>query len=185
MDQSTIIALDYLESADVVLIQDCDTFNIKPYNWIDNQGNITLYGLPNTTHSPEYYRYVKQLTGQPRRTSYSFVSEFMPVLRDDWNELKIYISTTYHKSWLEVFYNIFNHDSQIRDQIWFSEYELLGNWALKNRPNTRIINQDRLRLMSNWRDNIGCIAKFNCICNSNQVDFANINEFVELIKGKI
>lgn len=178
------LSLDYINSAGPVLIQDCDTFNIKPYTWIDNN-DICLYYTNDQSHTSEYYSYLKTFTGRSRDHEHSFVSEFMPVRSQDWQAFKQYIEHNYCTNWIEYIYNTFVEDSQKVEQIWFSEYELLGNWALQQNPQTKLIEQHRFLLKGNFKERLDTIPNYNVICNYMAVNFNEINEFEQKINSYI
>jgi hypothetical protein len=175
-----LLALDQVNS-DRVLIQDCDTFSLTPYRYFDGS-TPRYYVIENTTHSVEYYQYVKKFTGLERQTSHCFVTEFMPVLKKDWIALKNHIEQTYGCNWLLAMAQVFSADVNVEPSfpsIWFSEYELLGNLGLQKNPNAEFQFQNRLTLYDDtngfWKQYADCytieeflkldnIDKFNCVC---------------------
>ena len=176
-----LLALDQVNS-DRVLIQDCDTFLLTPYQYFDGS-TPRYYVIENTTHSLEYYQYVKKFTGQERQTSHCFVTEFMPVLKKDWVSLKNHIEQTYGCNWLLAMEQVFSADVNSNPNnsspIWFSEYELLGNLGLQKNPNAKFQFQHRLSIYddttSYWKHHpdhytveeflkLDNIDKFNCVC---------------------
>lgn len=176
-----LLALDQVNS-DRVLIQDCDTFSLTPYQYFDGS-TPRYYVIENTTHSLEYYQYVKKFTGLERQTSHCFVTEFMPVLKKDWVSLKNHIEQTYGCNWLLAMEQVFSADVNLNPNnsspIWFSEYELLGNLGLQKNPNAGFQFQNRLSIYDDttvyWKEHadhytveeflkLDNIDKFNCVC---------------------
>jgi len=176
-----LLALDQVNS-DRVLIQDCDTFSLTPYRYFDGS-TPRYYVIENTTHSLEYYQYVKKFTGQERQTSHCFVTEFMPVLKKDWVALKNHIEQTYGCNWLLAMAQVFSADVNASPDnsppIWFSEYELLGNLGLQKNPDAEFQFQNRLSIYDDttgyWKQHadhytieeflkLDNIDKFNCVC---------------------
>lgn len=174
-----LLALDQVNS-DRVLIQDCDTFSLTPYQYFDGS-TPRYYVIENTTQSLEYYQYVKKFTGLERQTSHCFVTEFMPVLKKDWVALKNHIEQTYGCNWLLAMSQAFSADVNPDNSppIWFSEYELLGNLGLQKNPNAGFQFQNRLSLYDDttgyWKSHpdhytveeflkLDNIDKFNCVC---------------------
>jgi hypothetical protein len=174
-----LLALDQVNS-DRVLIQDCDTFSLTPYQYFDGS-TPRYYVIENTTQNQEYYQYVKKFTGQERQTGHCFVTEFMPVLKKDWVALKNHMEQTYGCNWLLAMEQVFSADVNPDNSppIWFSEYELLGNLGLQKNPNAGFQFQHRLSLYDDttgyWKWHPGYytieeflkldnIDKFNCVC---------------------
>jgi hypothetical protein len=174
-----LLALDYLDY-DCMLIQDCDTFCIRPYTWLENDTPQMLVRI-NSTHSPEYYDYVEQFTGSVRQTPHSLVSEFMPVLKADWEQFKQQLYNRFQQPWYQVLYDQFLVDSQGTDQIWFSEYELLGNWALLQHPDIKLIEQKRFELYQGVENRLEKLSECNCVCNYKSVDLAAIGGFEQAL----
>jgi len=175
-----LLALDQVNS-DRVLIQDCDTFSLTPYQYFDG-ATPRYYVIENTAQNQEYYQYVKKFTSQERQTSHCFVTEFMPVLKKDWVALKTHMEQTYGCNWLLAMEQVFSADVNPDNSppFWFSEYELLGNLGLQKNPNAEFQFQHRLSL---YDDTTSCwwqgrpdyytveeflkldnIDKFNCVC---------------------
>lgn len=172
-----LMAVDHLcHRYDLILIQDCDTFNIKPYHWVDNDNRLQLYALFDTSQSPEYYSYVEQFTGQPRQTQHCLVSEFMPISKQSWFGLKAYLERG-GQNWLKTFDMAFSQNTN--EQIWFSEYELLGNWNLWQDQSVSIIEQKRFELSKNWQKKLYTLSSCNVIANCSAIDLDDIDYWVE------
>lgn len=185
------LSLDLVDYQDCVLIQDCDTFNVQPYTWITNNCP-QLYVRENTDHSVGYYEYVKKFTGQERQVPHCFVSEFMPVLKTDWIELKNQIESIYQQSWLTAMHGQFVVDSAkhrnpnpLLPPIWFSEYELLGNWAVYKNPKINLVPQKRFDLTHYNKNKITTLTDFNCVCNSGAITLNEVDEFANYINRLI
>lgn len=168
-----------LQDFDALLLQDCDTFCSKPYHWIDN-GIATMYFRPNERHSDEYYKYCKLIADIEVDHRMCFVCELMPVLKSNWQSLVGSIENLHRKKWIEAIHDLFLQST--KKQIWFSEYELLGNWALQQK-NTKLIEQKRFELKNQWQDNINDIHTSNCVANMKTVPTAGIAEFAKLVDG--
>ena len=181
-----LLSLDFLGQYDNILIQDCDTFNIKPYHWISDNGQIKIYGLPHTSHAADYYRYLNYFTGKPRQTHYCFISEFMPIKKIYWKLLKDRITSGKNCHWAEILHTVFLEDfCQSAEQIWFSEYELLGNWALLMDPNIEIVEQKRFLLLieNQWQTQIKNINSYNVVANYNSIELDQIEYWYQRINN--
>lgn len=167
-----LMAIDHLSTLyDYILVQDCDTFNIKPYHWITDNNVLQMYGLPNTGHPEIYERYVEIFTGYPRQTSDCFVTEFMPLKSQSWVLLKQQICLD-QTNWITHICEIFSKDWSEQKRpvsekhIDFSEYEVLGNWNLLVDKPINIIEQKRFELRRNsWRNRLDEIKVCNVIAN--------------------
>jgi hypothetical protein len=173
-----LMALDQVD-CDRVLIQDCDTFSLTPYQYFDGS-TPRYYVIENTAQSQSYYQYVKKFTGQERQTDHCFVTEFMPVLKKDWVALKNQIEHTHGCHWLLAMSQVFSADLKLKtDAIWFSEYEMLGNLGLQKNPNAEFEFQHRASIYDNstmfWKGQpdyytveeflaLDNIDKYNCVC---------------------
>lgn len=130
------MAVDSCDS-EQILIQDSDILLTKPYCYFNN-GEPVPFVVPDTSHSPGYYEFVKKFTGQPRQTSGCFVTDFMPLRRTDWVSLKKHVEQTYSQDWLLAMINMFKQEP---NDIMFSEYEVLGNWLMLTNPNLKTVIQ--------------------------------------------
>jgi len=162
-----LASLDYID-ADVILIQDPDSFSIKPYNCLDNE-NPKFFILPNETHSNGYYQVLENSLGIPRQTPHCFVTEFMPVFKEDWQSLR---QTLEQRNQCDVFDAIINNvpyetsfpPAPPGDIKWFSEYEFLGNWTMTQRP-IKMLEQKRFQYKTiDELDNL--TDEYNCVCDA-------------------
>jgi hypothetical protein len=148
-----LIALDTCPYEEI-LIQDCDTFLLKPYCYFDQGLPVPLI-LPNETHSIEYYQYIEKFLGIPRQSTGSYVTEFIPVLKSDWISLRSRIEERYGMRWLEALLKQFRQDQAQGLSLWFAEYEMLGNWMQHLRPDMKTVDQVRFtfsdRVSGQWR----------------------------------
>lgn len=164
-----LAALDsLLRSHDVVLIQDCDTFNVQPYHWIIDNKILQMYGISYIEQQDQYDEYVYRFTGQKKQTHYGFVSEFMPVRKSSWDLLKDYLQQNGHH-WLKTIDLAFQQDPN--EQVWFSEYELLGNWNLLVDKQVNIVEQKRFELerKNGWSSMLHRVGLYNVVANVNHV----------------
>lgn len=133
-----IACLDYFNESSF-LIQDPDTFAIQPYRCF-NDTKPNFFILPDTTHSPGYYSVIEQSLGIPRQTTDCFITEFLPFLKQDWVVMKQQIENKHHKHFLDAIIDSC-HREQDTNLIWFSEYELLGNFAMTQRSIDTTVQQ--------------------------------------------
>lgn len=138
--------LDYLND-DVMLMHDPDTFLIKPYNpFVNNQLNMLV--IPNTQHG-SYQGVFEAITGISQPSQDCFVTELCAVSKMDFACLVHHIQERYPKTrWLDAIINAVPGMPTVPPWgtgniiKWFSEYELLGNWAthrgrMTTQPQTR------------------------------------------------
>lgn len=168
---------------DFLLIQDCDTFSLRPYQWLTANYDPVLLVLPNTSHDLNYYRYVETFSGYPRQTSDCFVTEFMPVSKKNWTSLKKRIENIHGQPWLRSLHSVFEKDQRDDSQIWFSEFELLGNWQLVCDPNTRRIAQKRFETRKDWKARLPEITDHTFFCNYAQVDLLEVDLLSKTIQN--
>lgn len=135
------IALDQCPY-DKILIQDADIVPIKPYRYFN--GAPVNY-VSTMTHPPGYYKYFTKLTGHARPSDCSFICEFFPIEKSTWASLKTQLETRFHTNWFTAIHQMIV--SSTDDPNWFSEYELLGNWALVQNPLLQTKLQHRLWLV--------------------------------------
>lgn len=155
-----LASLDYID-ADVVLIQDPDTFSITPYECINQQGNPKFFILPNETHSRGYYQVIVNSLGIPRQTPHCFVTEFMPTYKEDWLSLKHKLET---RNNCDAFDTIIDNVPLENNLRWFSEYEFLGNWTMTQRP-VEMLEQKRFQYKTlDELDNL--TTEYNCVCDA-------------------
>lgn len=127
--------LDHVQE-EVMLMHDPDTFMIQPYRCY-HDGKLNMLSLMNTTQG-SYEGVFEAITGFPRTTPHCFVTELVPVRRDDWVSLRNHVWNRWpDKHWLDSIIDAvpgmptvppWGNGNIIK---WFSEYEFLGNWAVK------------------------------------------------------
>ena len=156
-----LASLDYID-ADVILIQDPDSFSITPYHCLE-QGKPKFFILPNETHSPGYYQVLENSLGIQRQTPHCFVSEFMPTFKEDWLSLKHRLET---RNNIDCFDAIINGVPPERHDglKWFSEYEFLGNWTMTQRE--VVMLEQKRYTYTNINDIGNCTSEFNCVCDA-------------------
>jgi len=144
--QALKLACVDLVDADILFLQDADTFCTQPYSCVIDQ-QLNLFFQPNTDHQWGYYQAVKNLTGHARLTTNSFVCDMMPVFKQDWTSLKNHISSTFTGHWLDAIIDQtpWDHVASVK---WFSEYELLANWSLLHNADTQLTEQKRFEFKS-------------------------------------
>lgn len=146
---------------DVVMIQDADTFFIKPYSCIvDGKPNYPV--ILNETHSPGYYQVLQNSLGIDRQTPHCFVSEFMPVFREDWLSLKDRLESRNNKHFLDAI--IDNVPVDTYDNLrWFSEYEFVGNWVMTQRE---VVLSEQKRFEYDTLDQLNDLTlDYDCACD--------------------
>jgi hypothetical protein len=130
-----LAALDYVDY-DVALIHDPDTWMIQPYQPVDSQGRLCMLALENVTEG-SYDPVLPAVLGMERQTQHCFVTEFMPVYKQDWQALKQQLEQQHARHFLDAIIDNVPETETIdgTQQIkWFSEYEFLGNWTASRRP---------------------------------------------------
>lgn len=136
------IKLAYLDwiNAPVMLINDPDTFLIKPYRPWDGK-TLNCLVLPNTTHG-SYQRVLPAVLGMERQTPHCFITEFVACLGQDIQSLKRELEQRHKLPWLDAIIQAvpgmptvppWGNGELIK---WFSEYELIGNWTMTQRSVT-------------------------------------------------
>lgn len=157
--------LDYLDD-EVVLLTDPDTFMTEPYCCY-NDGRLNYLILANTTHG-SYNGMMDAIVGIPRQTPHCFITEFVPVHRDDWNSLKTTLEQRHSQHFLDAIIDScpgmptvppWGDGNIIK---WFSEYELLGNWATSQHEvdyqEQRRFEYDSLDKLGNFTQDFNCFA---------------------------
>lgn len=135
-----LASIDYVD-ADLVFVQDADTFCTQPYSCLVDQ-ELNLFYQPNISHHWGYYKAAENLTGLPRPYPHSFVCDMMPVLKKDWLSLRNQITSTFSGHWLDTVIDQTPWDYSAGVK-WFSEYELLANWSGYQNPNIVLTQQQR------------------------------------------
>lgn len=159
--------LDYLKD-EVVLLTDPDTFMIEPYCCYSNH-RLNYLVLPDTTHG-SYNGMMESIVGIPRQSPHCFITEFVPCHRSDWNTLKSTLEQQHHKHFLDAIIDScpgmptvppWGTGNIIK---WFSEYELLGNWAVSQRE---VNFQEQHRFEYDSLDKLGNFTKeYNCFADA-------------------
>lgn len=190
--------LDYLKD-EVVLLTDPDTFMTEPYCCYQN-GRLNYLVLTNTTHG-SYNGMMDAIVGIPRQSPHCFITEFVPVHRDDWNLLKIHLEQQHGQHFLDAIINScpglptvppWGTGNIIK---WFSEYELLGNWAVHQHA---VDYQEQRRFEYDSLDKLGNFtADYNCFADavpdlsqSLQLDWTtgkikDFDHYLDCIKSKL
>lgn len=131
------IKLSYLDliQEDVMLMHDPDTFMIEPYRCYQD-GVLNMMTLMNTTQG-SYEGVFHNITGLNRATPHCFVTELVPVRARDWRRLCDLLHERWpDRHWLDAIIDAvpgmptvppWGNGNIIK---WFSEYELLGGWAV-------------------------------------------------------
>jgi hypothetical protein len=152
--------------ADLVFLQDADAFCNVPYQTLSG-GQLNLFYVPNTNHAPGYYQAAQNITGHARATPHSFVCDMMPVYKENWVSLRNTISSRFNSHWLDAVIDQTPWD-YVAGVKWFSEYELLANWTLTQRPETNLTIQHRFEVKNlealTHRD---FPKQFNCVIDKN------------------
>lgn len=161
-----LASVDYID-ADCVLIQDPDTFSIIPYScYVDEK--LKYFILPNETHSWGYYK-VLDCLGIARQTNHCFVTEFTPMLKEDWLSMKHTLINRNHCDPFDAIIKSVPVEDGLR---WFSEYEFIGNWTMSRRE-IEIIEQKRFQYKSLAElDNL--TKDYNCVCDA----IPNLNDSI-------
>lgn len=160
--------LDYLD-ADVMLMHDPDTFMLEPYQCYNN-GTLNLLTLTDTKHGS--YRGVYQsIVGLPEPSPHCFITELCAVRKTDFVALRSLLERRWNtKHWLDAIIDAVPGLPTIPPWgtgniiKWFSEYELLGNWAAQQ---GNITYQEQRRFEYNSMDKLGNFTKeHNAICDA-------------------
>jgi len=129
--------LDYLDY-DLMVMHDCDCILIQDYEPLKD-GKLNYMVLENERHSWGYYETIKNALGFERKTPHCFISEYVPVLKEDITALVDFLERTHKKKWLDAIIDNcppeptvppWGNGELIR---WFSEYEFVGNWVMSRR----------------------------------------------------
>jgi len=160
--------LDLLE-VDVMLMHDPDTFMTEPYRCYD-QGTLNLLSLLNTTQG-SYNGVFEAITGIPHPSSHCFVTELCAVRKTDFVALREHIQLRWpSKPWLDAIIDAVPGMPTIPPWgtgniiKWFSEYELLGNWAV-TRGNVAYQEQRRYEY-DDLEKLAGFTTNYNSVCDA-------------------
>jgi hypothetical protein len=153
-----LASIEYCD-ADITLIQDPDTFCIQPYECLTPDGKPKFFILPNTTHSPGYYRALDSL-GIKRQTPHCFVTEFMPAFKEDWLAAKYELEKRNNCDAFDAIINAVPFEGDVK---WFSEYEFLGNWTMTRRE---VAMDQQTRFDYRTLDELDNLTSdYNCVCD--------------------
>lgn len=170
-----LIAVDLCD-ADRILIQDCDTFALCPVRLFDQHSPIMVCREPRHIGlHPQYIQYFEEFTGEQTLVKHNFVTEFMPILKSDWVALKNRIQDRFQCHWLTAMCRVFAKTST-QQQIWFSEYQLLGLWAFCQHQKLNTSTQRRFWLTSKmpWQTQLARAGNSNFACNSRCFTLENL-----------
>lgn len=139
--QALKLAMLDIVQDDILFLHDADTFCTQNYCYESN-GRLQLWHLPNISHAPGYYEGFTAITGLPRQTPHCFVTDMMPVRRSDWTSLKTLVEQRHSMNVLDAMieYTPWDYVANVK---WFSEYEVLGNWALAQNSDVDLVVQQR------------------------------------------
>ena len=165
------IKLAYLDmlNDDVMLMHDADTFMTEPYIcFANNQFNMLI--LPNTRQE-SYNGVFEAITGLPHQSPHCFVTELCAVRKLDFACLRYHIEQRFPgKKWLDAIIDAVPGMPTVPPWgtgniiKWFSEYELLGNWAVHsgnvNYTEQRRYEYDALHKIADFD------PKFNAYCDA-------------------
>ncbi len=193
------IKLAYLDllNEDIMLMHDADTFMTEPYNpFVNNKLNMLT--LMNTSQG-SYNGVFEAITGLPHQSPHCFVTELCAVSKMDFACLRYHIEQRFpKKKWLDAIIEAvpgmptvppWGNGNIIK---WFSEYELLGNWAtyrgnLTLQPQRRY-EYDSLHKISNFG------KEHNAVCDAvpdlslsmqldwNTLEIKNFNQYLQQVK---
>lgn len=164
-----LAALDYLHY-DVALMWDPDTFMTQPYECVDQHDGLCLMALFDTTHG-SYNGQTERILGFPRQTDHCFVTEFMPVKKSHQLALRQHLEDLHSRPWLDA---IIDHAPQMPTVPpwgtgnvirWFSEYELLGNWAM-HRESVSFYQQKRFEYACLDQLSQFDPSRYNAVCDA-------------------
>lgn len=160
--------LDILEH-DVFLMHDADTFMLEPYNPYSNN-QLNLLSLMNTTQG-SYNGVFEAITGLPHQSPHCFVTELCAVRKTDFVKLREHLQQRWpNKHWLDAIIDAVPGMPTVPPWgtgniiKWFSEYELLGNWAVAQ---GNVTYQAQSRYEYNTLDKIaGFESVHNSVCDA-------------------
>lgn len=191
--------LDYLND-DIMLMHDPDTFLIKPYNpFVNNHLNMLM--LPDTQHD-SYNGVFEAVTGIPQPSRDCFVTELCAVYKMDFACLRHHIEERYPKTrWLDAIINAVPGMPTVPPWgtgniiKWFSEYELLGNWATHR---ARMTTQTQVRHEYKTLNDIANFgAEHTAVCDAvpdlsrsmrldwDTLDIPQFDHYLNLVRNKI
>ena len=148
--------LDYLDY-DLMIMHDPDCIMIQDYQPIVD-GKLNFMVLENERHSWGYYETIRNAFGFDRLTPHCFISEYVPVLKEDVTAMREFLEQKHKCNWLDALIENcpgeptvppWGNGELIR---WLSEYELIGNWTMSRRE---INTQPQRRYMYDAMTKIG------------------------------
>jgi hypothetical protein len=148
--------LDYLDY-DLMVMNDPDCILIHDY-WPMKDGILNYMVLENERHSWGYYETIKNAFGFDRLTPHCFISEYVPVLKQDITAMRLHLEKQHQRHWLDAIIDNCPGQPTIPPWgngemiLWLSEYELVGNWTMSRRP---ITTEPQRRYMYAVMDQIG------------------------------
>lgn len=128
-----------VSDGDEYLVIDSDHFLIKNINLYDEQKKPYFF-LTKNQNAKQYFNFSKNVFLTDRVFNHSFISEIM-IFNKNIIDNMLYSIGRDRKTIYEIFEKNINENSHI------SEYELYGNYVIKNHPNLysiRKINQQRI-----------------------------------------
>jgi hypothetical protein len=149
--------LDYLDY-DLMVMNDPDCILIRDYEPFKN-GKLNYMVLENQRHSWGYYETIKNALGIERQTPHCFISEYVPVLKQDITDLRLFLEQRHHSKWLDAIVDNCPGEATVppwgKGELirWLSEYEFLGNWTMSRReittePQRRYMYDDMYKIGS-------------------------------------
>ena len=191
--QALKLAMIDLLDHDILFLHDADTFCTSPYQY-QVGGRLQLWNLPNIKHAPGYYEGFQAITGLERQTPHCFVCDMMPVFSQDWAKLKRLIEQRHGMNVLDAMIDYTPWD-YVANVKWFSEYEVLGNWALAQGSAVDLVEQRRFEFKkleqvthNDFPQTFNIISDKNPQMNMLSFDFAsdtvnNYDAVFERLKG--
>jgi hypothetical protein len=189
---------DYLDD-EVILMHDPDTFMVEPYQCYQD-GRLNYLILPNTTHD-SYRGVLESVVGIERQTPHCFVTELVPVHRDDWQALKTLLEHRHNKHWLDAIIDAVPGMPTVPPWgtgniiKWFSEYELIGNWAMhRNKIDTqeqRRFEYDSLDKLGNFTHDYNCFAdavpdlSLSLQWDADRQEIRNFDQYLNIINSRL
>ena len=117
-----------------------------------------------------YYQTLDIALGISRQTPHCFITELVPLYKQDLTNVKQLLEQRHGKHWLDAIIDSvpgcptippWGNGEMIK---WFSEYEFIGNWTMSQRPVT-FQEQHRFEY-SNMEDLRKLTREFNAVCDA-------------------
>jgi hypothetical protein len=120
-------------------------------------GKLNFMVLENERHSWGYYETIRNAFGFNRLTPHCFISEYVPVLKEDITAMKTFLEEKHKCNWLDALIENCPGEATVppwgNGELirWLSEYELIGNWAMSRReihtqPQRRYMYDDMTKI---------------------------------------